>query len=74
MCYRRSATWVWSLVVAPGLHPDLLDLEVTVAHVSDNGNIDAECTLRRFLRDPQLFLDAAAAAEAEAAVDTETSL
>ena len=73
MPFEDDPAWVWSLLVNPGPHPDLLDLEVIVSHLSENGTIDAECTLRRYLRDPQLFLDAAAA-ESEMAVESESSL
>jgi len=52
--------WVWSLQVSPGPHPDLLELEVTVSHIGQDGRTDISSSLRRYVRDPQVFLDAAA--------------
>ncbi|MGD9857247.1 MAG: hypothetical protein AB7U20_20070 [Planctomycetaceae bacterium] len=64
--YPDDASWSWSLAVADGPHPDLVQLTVEVAHARPNGTTDANFTLTRLIRDPQLFLDAAAAAlEAE---------
>jgi general secretion pathway protein I len=53
----QHADWVWSLVVQPGPHADLLDVSVTVRHVGGNRQADVSQTLRRFIRDPQIFLD-----------------
>ncbi len=51
--------WTWSLDVAEGPHADLLELEVTVAHTGQNRLGNVSYTLKRYVRDPQLFLDAA---------------
>ena len=59
--------WTWSSTVAPGPHIDLLAVEVTVRREGTSPNARATYTLRRYVRDPQIFLDAAvqsAAAEA----------
>lgn len=69
---EETANWVWSLEIGPGPHEVLLDLTVSVSHISQNGNPDSTFSLRRFVRDPQLFVDAAeAAAEAEAEAEAE---
>lgn len=51
--------WSWSLTVAAGPAQDLLDLTVTVTHIDTLGNENATFFLRRFVRDPQVFIDAA---------------
>ncbi|MBA3312662.1 MAG: hypothetical protein M3552_00045 [Planctomycetota bacterium] len=52
-----GAGWTWSLEVATGPTADLLNLGVTVAHANDRGETDASFTIRRLVRDPQVFLD-----------------
>lgn len=59
------AGWTWSLEVAAGPQEDLLDLAVTATHTDLRGSTDASFTLRRLVRDPQVFLDAAVAASSE---------
>ena len=54
-----GSDWVWSLDVAAGPHPDVLALEVTVSHLDESGKPNATSALRRYARDPQVFLDAA---------------
>ncbi|MBX3438968.1 MAG: hypothetical protein KF861_15865 [Planctomycetaceae bacterium] len=61
--FPDDASWSWSLAITDGPHPDLLQLTVEVSHVRANGTTDADFSLTRLIRDPQLFLDAAAAAE-----------
>jgi general secretion pathway protein I len=67
-----TANWVWSLEIEPGPNEVLLDLTVSVSHISQTGNSDSTFSLRRLVRDPQLFIDAAeAAAEAEAEAESD---
>ena len=54
--------WYWSLQVADGPHYDILDLEVLVSHVGPQNAVDATFSIRRFIRDPQLYIDASAQA------------
>lgn len=56
---EAGAGWTWSLEVTAGPQEDLLDLAVTASHASNVGGTDATFTLRRLVRDPQVFLDAA---------------
>lgn len=56
--------WSWSLQFGTGPHIDLLDLEVTVAHTDPATQQVVSQSLRRYLRDPQVFLDATAAEDA----------
>ncbi|MEX0717245.1 MAG: hypothetical protein WD066_11695 [Planctomycetaceae bacterium] len=67
--------WMWGLEVAPGPHPDLLAIAVTVRHVDPLRAADSTVTLYRYMRRPNLYQEwanalaeeAAAVAEAEAA-------
>ncbi|HUG91233.1 MAG TPA: hypothetical protein VML55_10385 [Planctomycetaceae bacterium] len=58
------AAWTWSTTVGPGPHADLLAVEVTVRREGSNSMARASYSLRRYVRDPQLFLDAAMQAAA----------
>lgn len=60
--------WTWDLEVLAGPHLHLLELQVTANYLSESGTTTTSCTLSRYVRDPQLYIDAAAlqAAEAEA--------
>ncbi|MFG0335102.1 MAG: hypothetical protein ACF8TS_17225 [Maioricimonas sp. JB049] len=51
--------WQWQLSVIEGPHLDLLELTVIVTHVRNNGLVDAEYVLTRYIRDPELYLEAA---------------
>ena len=68
--YEDDPRWVWSLAVdaPPDSAPaELMQVTVTVAFVPEDENEEMEFSLVRFLRDPQVLVDAAeAAAEAEA--------
>ena len=63
--FADEADWTWSLTIADGPHPDLLHLSVEVSHARPNGTSNADFTLTRLVRDPQLFIDAAASQEVE---------
>lgn len=58
--FADDGRWLWSLTVTDGPHADLLQLDVTVTHNRLNGTQDATFTLTRLVRDPQLYIDAAA--------------
>lgn len=64
-----AAGWSWDLEVLAGPHLHLLELQVTANYLSESGMNTASYTLTRYVRDPQLYIDAAAleAMEAEAA-------
>ena len=55
----QAPGWAWSVQVTGGPHVDLLELEVTVTHTGQNRLGDVSYSLKRYVRDPQLFLDAA---------------
>lgn len=65
--------WTWSLEVIAGPQEDLLDLAVTASHMNLQGSTDASFTLRRLVRDPQVFLDAASATASEDSSSTSGS-
>ncbi|MCA9024402.1 MAG: hypothetical protein KDA86_04240 [Planctomycetaceae bacterium] len=52
--------WLWSLSIIDGPHPDLLQLDVSVTHQQLSRTENAGFTLTRLVRNPQLFIDAAA--------------
>ena len=54
--------WKWSVEVVNGSATSLLKVTVTVEHSPDGKNPNAAFTATRFMRDPQLFIDAALAA------------
>ncbi len=62
--FEDDANWTWSLESQVGPHDALLELVVTVVHNDDTGFASASFRLSRYIRDPQIFLDAAAAEEA----------
>ncbi len=66
--YDDDPTWQWSLTVNPE-EPTagMMDLTVTVIHRNNRDQINASFTMRRFVRDPQVFIDAAEEAEEKAA-------
>jgi len=65
--FSDSDTWFWSMEQSFGEHEDLLDLTVTVFHLNQLGKQNMSYSLRRFIRDPQVYEDAIAdEAEAEA--------
>jgi general secretion pathway protein I len=51
--------WKWSAEVTSGSATGLLLVTVTVEHLPDGKNPNAAFTLTRYMRDPQLFIDAA---------------
>lgn len=60
--FEDDQHWAWSLVLAEGPHVDLLSVQVVVAHAQGDGQIDAEFALWRLMRNPELYLEASAAA------------
>ena len=51
--------WRWSAEVGSGDVTSLLRITVTVEHLPDGKTPNAAFTLTRYMRDPQLFIDAA---------------
>jgi len=51
--------WHWSSEVGSGNATSLLQITVSVEHQPDGKNPNAAFTLTRYMRDPQLFIDAA---------------
>ena len=63
--------WSWSVDYLESPHVDLLSIEVRVTHKNSvTDDINAAYAIQRMLRDPQLYLDAAAE-EAEAEAEAE---
>lgn len=67
-----SAGMSQNTTVAVIPHPDLIRLEVTVSRVTPEQSVEVTETLTRFIRNPQLYVEAAEEAAALAA-ETETA-
>lgn len=61
--FEDDPNWTWSLDVAAGPHVDLLELQVIVTHSGQGPQTNLTYALNRYIRDPQLYVDAALAAE-----------
>lgn len=57
--------WQWSVSVSSGISADLLLIDLTVEHIPEGDMPNAAFTLSRYMRDPQLFIDAALSESAE---------
>ena len=57
--FPDNAQWTYSVNISESQYPDLLQLQVTVAHTGNSSLASAEFSLWRWMRDPSLFLDAA---------------
>lgn len=55
--------YTWGLTVEEGGQGDLLSVTITVTHENSDRVEDATLSLTRLMRDPQIYIDAAAAAE-----------
>jgi type II secretion system protein I len=65
-------SWTWSVQQTTGPQTNLLDITVTVTHQSDNPAARVSTTFRRYIRDPQIYIDAQlAAAEEESLLSEE---
>ena len=67
--FDDDINWQWSLAVESGPHVDTLLLTVTTEHTDPNGNLNGVAHLKRVIRDPQLFLNAASATTNSSALD-----
>ena len=66
-------SWKWSVDVMNGTATSLLKITVTVEHSPDGKNPNAAFTLTRYMRDPQLFIDAALSAAASDSSSSDSS-
>jgi len=75
VAYEDDPNWTWSLAIGQTDFPELLLLEVTVTHTGGNSLGNVSQTLRRWFRDPQVFIDAALQqAEIDAAKEATSTL
>lgn len=61
----ETGTWNWSLESAGTETANLLQITVTVRYVNENDEEIVSFSLTRYMRDPQLFLDAASSGSTE---------
>ncbi len=65
--FPDDPSWTWSVVTSAGAHEGLYAVDVTAAHASASVGGNQSYVLRRFVRDPQIAIDAYTAAQAAAA-------
>ena len=63
--FEDDEKWGWDLQVQTGPHPDMLELILTVSHEGTSSMAQASYSMIRYVRDPELFLDAQVEATAE---------
>ncbi|MBI1348464.1 hypothetical protein GC163_19495 [bacterium] len=66
--FDDNAEWTWSLQTAPTVMPELLVIRVTVSRVSDSSLGNASVSLERWMRDPEVLIEAA---EEQAAIEAD---
>ncbi|MBA4030127.1 MAG: hypothetical protein C0478_04425 [Planctomyces sp.] len=71
--FTDDPSWTWSLSVGEGPYAELLAVEVLVTRDGSTPLASSAFRLKRWLRDPQWFIDAAAEEAAAAAAETSTS-
>lgn len=59
VAFPDDSAWTWSLSVYETSYPDLLQIDVTVSHSGNSRLANVEFELRRWMRDPSLFQEAA---------------
>lgn len=57
--FPDSSAWNYSVSISETQFPDLLQVDVTVAHSGGTQLANIDFTLRRWMRDPSLFMNAA---------------
>ena len=70
--FSDNAQWTYSITVAESQYPDLMQVQVTVAHTGNSSLANVEFSLSRWMRDPSLFLDAAELQKTEAEKESQT--
>lgn len=63
--FDDDPTWQWTLNVTETGIPYLLEVETVVEHSSSQGVVDGSYRLKRLMRDPLVFEEAALAAQGE---------
>lgn len=57
--FPDNSAWNYSVTIAETQFPDLLQIDVTVSHSGGTKLANSDFTLRRWMRDPSLFMNAA---------------
>jgi general secretion pathway protein I len=57
--FPDNSQWVYSVLVAETAYPNLLQIEVRVSHMGQAKLANVDFSLRRWMRDPGQFMDAA---------------
>lgn len=70
--FPDNPTWMWSLVVTPSTHPELVQMDVTVSHRGGSRLSNVDVTLRRWARQQALFIKAVEQEKEEAEIKQQT--
>ncbi|HEY4259384.1 MAG TPA: hypothetical protein VGM98_04465 [Schlesneria sp.] len=70
--FPDNAAWNYSVTIAETQFPDLLQIDVTVSHSGGSNLANSDFTLRRWMRDPSLFMNAAIQKQQEEAQSSQT--
>ncbi len=73
VAFEDDKTWTWSLTTGATNFPELITVEVTVSRQVEGALGSTSQTLRRWIRDPYLFEEAAAAAADAASTSSSTT-
>jgi hypothetical protein len=74
VAFPDNSAWTWTLSITESpSYPDLLQLDVTVSHSGNSRMANTEYTLRRWMRDPSLFMDAALQKKQSASINGTSS-
>jgi general secretion pathway protein I len=66
VAFPDDPKWTYSVSIGESQFPDLLAVQVMVAHSGGSSLANVQFTLNRWMRDPSIFLDAAEKQQAEA--------
>lgn len=71
--FDDNAEWTWSLQTAPTTFPELLAVKVTVSRTGSSSLGNVSLSLQRWMRDPEVLIEAAEEQAALAAEQAESS-
>lgn len=72
VAFPDNTAWTYSITISETTFPDLLQIDVNVSHSGGTPMANADYTLRRWMRDPSLFMKAAIQKQEEDAQATQT--
>ncbi|WP_010586027.1 type IV pilus modification PilV family protein [Schlesneria paludicola] len=67
MSFPDDPNWTWSQVVTSGSHPELMQIDLTVAHRGSSSLTNIDVTIRRWARQQSVFVQGVTQEKTEAA-------